>query len=326
MRDATDTQTPGSFAARRTPATAASIAQALLGIVLGVLILNACSSAPKTAQSPESSDSTRQTIASSPAQRSVPPFAPSLPETAASQPSWLPPPAPGPEPPAPPPDSEPPEADMPARAVGELITVNSQWHAPAFLKEGESDTIALSIGDVQRLQDRINATVPTVDPRAPLPVTVTAGTIVSAKLTVISSDAEVEPIDTIDKSIGDDVSILFSWAVKPKISGQLELLAFIDCPLGDGRAVTETVPFRISVRPVAPPSPSIGDRTRGLLDLLKDYWIQLTAIAGGLAAAARYGWRWWSRRDHRSTVQVEAPASGDDVDADIHGEPSVRSP
>jgi hypothetical protein len=214
---------------------------------------------------------------------------------------------------------------MPDSAIGDLITVNSVWHAPAFLKEGESDNIALRIGGIERLRDTINATVPTDIPRAPLPVTVTIGTIVSAKLTVISSDAEVEPVDTIDKSIADDVSILFSWSVKPKVAGDLELLAFIKCPRGDGSVVTETVPFRISVHPVVTPDPSIGDRTLGFLDVLKNYWIQFVAAAGLLAAAARYGSSWYGRRHPRPTAPVESTASGADVDAGVDSEPGVRS-
>ena len=104
------------------------------------------------------------------------------------------------------------------------------WHAPASLQEAETDNIALSIGDAQRLQAMINATVPTDVPRAPLPVDLTVGTVVRAKLTVISSDATVTPLDTIDKSIGDEVSLLFSWQVQPHVSGDLELQAFITCP------------------------------------------------------------------------------------------------
>jgi hypothetical protein len=214
---------------------------------------------------------------------------------------------------------------MPDRAIADLITVNSQWHAPEFLQEGESDNVALHIGSIQRLRDTINATVPTDVPRAPLPVTVTIGTIVSAKLTVISSDAEVEPVDTIDKSIADDVSILFSWSVKPKVAGDLELLAFIKCPRGDGSVVTETVPFRINVHPVVKPDPSIGDRTRGFLDSLKNYWVQFVAAASLLAAAARYGLRWYGRHHPRPAAPVEAAASGADVDAGADSEPGVRS-
>src|SRR4029079_17614500 len=101
-----------------------------------------------------------------------------------------------------------PTAPVPAppapRDVGRMITRNAEWHAPGFLSEGETDNIALSIGDVQRLRAMIDATVPTDVPRAPFPVNVTTGTIVRAKLSVIASDATVTPLDTIDKSIGDD--------------------------------------------------------------------------------------------------------------------------
>ncbi len=202
---------------------------------------------------------------------------------------------------------------MPDRTIKDLITVNSHWHAPEFLKEGESDT-SLRIGSIERLRDTINATFRRRATGA-LPITVTIGTIVSAKLTVISSDAEVEPVDTIDKSIADDVSILFTWSVKPKVSGDLELLAFIKCPRGDGSVVTETVPLRINVHPVVKPDPTTGDRIRGFLGTLKDFWLQYVSAASLLAAAAKYGWRWYGRRHPRPTAPVEVTAPAADVDA-----------
>ncbi len=90
----------------------------------------------------------------------------------------------------------------------------------------------------------VRATVPTDVPREPLPVTVTVGTIVRAKLSVIASDATVTPLDTIDKSIGDDVSILLSWQVQPTVT-------------------TET---------------GVGGWAHGVLDAVKNYWVQLTAL------------------------------------------------
>ncbi len=193
-----------------------------------------------------------------------------------------------------------------------MITSNAVWHAPAALKEGETESIALSIGDAQRLQEMIDATVPTDVPRSPLPVDVTVGTIVRAKLTVISSDATVTPLDTIDKSIGEQVSILFSWQVQPHVSGELELQAFITCPRADGGVTTETVPLRIAVHPSAKPEPGAGDRLHGLLDSVKNYWVQLTALAGALAAAVRFGLKWHRRR---------RPAAGQIADRQVapHG-------
>src|SRR5829696_7242498 len=57
-----------------------------------------------------------------------------------------------------PPAPAPPE---PRDTVRRLITRNAEWHAPAFLAEGQTDNIALSIGDAQRLRNLIDATVPT---------------------------------------------------------------------------------------------------------------------------------------------------------------------
>jgi hypothetical protein len=91
----------------------------------------------------------------------------------------------------------------------------------------------------------------------------------------------------------------------------------------------ENVPLRIRVHPAVTPAPSPGDRIRGFLELLKSYWIQITAAAGGLAAAARFGWRWYRRRNDRDH-QPGAPAEpGPDSDNGGPAEGSdtcVRSP
>lgn len=222
----------------------------------------------------------------------------------------------------------PPSAPAPPD-VGPLITRNAEWHAPAFLAEGKTDNIALSIGDAQRLQAMIRATVPTDVPREPLPVNVTVGTIVRAKLSVIASDATVTPLDTIDKSIGDDVSILFSWQVQPHVSTDLELQAVISCPGADGGVTTETVPLRIPVHPMEKPSAGVGGWLNGVLESVKNYWVQLTALAGGLAAAIRFATQWYRRRrqsarpkpSHVGSPEVPSghPKIGGDAETD--GEP-----
>jgi hypothetical protein len=200
-----------------------------------------------------------------------------------------------------------------------LVTENAVWHAPDFLTEGVTENIALSIGDAQRLQDAINATIPDDVARPPLPVDVTAGTVIRAKLTVISSDATISPLETLDRSIGDQVSLLFPWQIQPHVAGELKLQAIIFCPRADGSVTTENVPLRIrvhpAVKPPAPPpvTPSLGDRLRGFFDLLKNYWIQLTTIGGGLVAAGRYGWRWYSRRrGNEHPTPVAEPKTGAD--------------
>lgn len=111
-----------------------------------------------------------------------------------------------------------------------LITRNARWRGPPFLTEGVTDNIALIIGDAQALQDALNATVSTDVARPPVPVTVTVGTVVHAKLTVISSDATIKPLETIDKSIGENVNILFPWEIQPHIAGDLVLQATSPVP------------------------------------------------------------------------------------------------
>jgi hypothetical protein len=236
---------------------------------------------------------------------SLAPLEPSSPIAGSPLPVWSPT-APAPAP-TPTPVSEPPS--VPAEeAVQGLITRNAVWHAPASLKEGETENIALSIGDAQRLRDMINATVPSDVPRSPLPVNLTVGTVVRAKLAVISSDATVTPLDTIDKSIGGQVSLLFSWQVQPHVSGELELQALIMCPRQDGSVTTETVPFRITVQPLAKSDPGAGERLHGLLESVKNYWVQLMALVGGLAAAVRFGLQWY-RGHRRPAPEADEPIS-----------------
>ncbi len=197
-------------------------------------------------------------------------------------------------------------------AVQDLITRNARWHGPPFLTEGVTDNIALVIGDAQALQDALNATVPTDVARPPVPVTVTAGTVVHAKLTVISSDATITPLETIDKSIGENVNILFPWEIQPHIAGDLVLQATISCPRGDGSTTTENVPLRIPVHAAAKPGPGLGNRLHGFLDVLKTYWVQITTISGLVAAAARFGWKRYSRRgDHGDTADAGPGADSD---------------
>ena len=306
-------------------------------VALVGLVLAGCGSAGEPAQSPTPSRTLPATAASSPQQTYLPPgpespgleSPPFTVSTRAAPPSLL---------PAPPTteasDSTTNQAD---RAVQGLITQNAVWHAPDFLTQDTTENIALSIGDVQRLKDEIDATVPTDVPRSPLPVDVTVGTVVRAKLSVISSDATVTPLDTIDKSISDQVSLLFSWQIHPHVAGELNLQAIISCPRADGSVTTENVPLRILVHPVVkptppppppPPPPSLGDRVRGFFDLLQKYWVQLTAAGGVLAAAGRFVWRWHSRRrEHeQGTASGEPDPDSDKACPDTDSETTAVSP
>jgi hypothetical protein len=174
------------------------------------------------------------------------------------------------------------------QAVQRLVTRNATWQAPATLKVGKTDNIALAIGDVQSLRDEITRTVPTVWPRPPHEIEI--GSTVRAKLTAIASDATVGPLEPINKSIGEQTSILFPWQVTPLKPGELNLVAHIEFPLTDEHVTTETVPLFIPVDPVQEP----WSRTVG--DLIKNYWPQITAVGAALLAAARLGWGAYQRR------------------------------
>ena len=203
-----------------------------------------------------------------------------------------------------------------------LLTRSATWQAPGSLTVGHTDNVALAIGDAQALQDKIEATVPTVLPRPPESITI--GSIVRAKLTANSSDAEITPLEEQNDSIGEQTRVLFAWQVKPLVAGELTLTAYIECPLSDGHVTTQIVPLRIPVLPAAQPEVSIGDRAHGLLDAMKSYWAQLTALAAGLLTAARLGWRWYRRRgDNGPVLRVENGAdAGRTSPTESDGKPS----
>ena len=318
----TEANSTGMSTARCRPRISRRVVRVLPAMVLLVLFVAACGSssapsAPPSQAAPPSefTRTTQATAVTSPPQTSAPlpgppdtkpPQTPFVTTTSSGAPtSTL---TPGPTPP-------------PSHAVQGLITRNAQWRHPPFLTEGVTDNIALIIGDAQALQDAINANVPNGVAGPPVPVTVTVGTVVRAKLTVISSDAEIKPLDTIDKSIGENVNILFPWEIQPHIVGDLVLQATISCPRADGRITTENVPLRIPVHAAVKHEPGLSDRLHGFLELLKTYWVQITAISGVVAAAARFGWKWYGRRRvHGNTADAHTGA-----DSDKGGRPDTES-
>jgi hypothetical protein len=127
---------------------------------------------------------------------------------------------------------------------------------------------------------------------------------VRAKLTAIASDATVGPLEPINKSIGEQTSILFPWQVTPLKPGELNLVAHIEFPLTDEHVTTETVPLFIPVDPVQEPwSRKVGD-------FIKNYWPQITGGGAALLAAARFGWGWYQRRRNIPAAAAEEAKSG----------------
>jgi hypothetical protein len=185
------------------------------------------------------------------------------------------------------------------QAIEGLITRNATWQAPPSLQVNKTETVALAIGDVQALQDEITRAVPTVSPREPEAIEI--GSRVRAWLTAGESDASVAPLEAINKSMGEQTSILFRWQVTPLKAGDLILSAHIEFPLAD-YVDTQTVDLRI---PVAPAEQVKEPWTRTFQDLIKNYWVQLTTAGGALLAGARLGWGWYKRRQ---AVPVAAAA------------------
>jgi hypothetical protein len=199
------------------------------------------------------------------------------------------------------------------QAIEGLITRNAAWQAPASLQVNKTENVALSIGDVQSLQEEITRTVPTVSPRQPQEIDI--GSRVSASLVVGEQDAMVAPLEAIDKSIGEQTSILFSWQVTPLKAGELILSAHIEFPLAQGYVQTQIVPLRI---PAAPAEQVKQPWTRTFKDVITNYWVQLTTAGGALLAGARLGWGWYKRRravsagaavDEGPTVEQPSPTN-----------------
>jgi hypothetical protein len=216
-------------------------------------------------------------------------------------------PAPPPGPPGPPivatsEHRSPSEYQEVDQAIEGLITRNATWQAPPSLQVNRTETVALAIGDVPSLQAEISRVVPTVSPREPEEIEI--GSKVRAWLTAGESDATFTPLEAINRSMGEQTSILFRWQVTPLKAGDLILSAHIEFPLAD-YVDTQTLDLRI---PVAPAEQVKQPWIRTFLDVLKDYWIQLTAAGGALLAGARVGWGWYQRR---RTIPAAAAAEED---------------
>lgn len=188
------------------------------------------------------------------------------------------PPLPGPTDPNPAPGAVPPLAPAPEDLFkqfddksSQLVSEQSKWHAPEEFTVDESQMVGLQIGDSSELAADINALLPnTVSKAGPR---VQVGPTMTARLVASPSDAEVAPDDTIDRSTGSDIEVLFSWSVKPKRAGKLHLTAEVDVPLdGTSQKVHTTVPLDIVVA---------DTNAHRVKQLLSDYGPLLGLIGGG---------------------------------------------
>jgi hypothetical protein len=166
-----------------------------------------------------------------------------------------------------------------------LLSRDATWQAPSSLRVDETANIALSIGDAKSLRDEIANIVPTVEPRPPEKVNI--GSTVRVQLTADTSDASITPLEAIDNSIGEQTSMLFSWQVHPRKSGELILVAHIQFPLSNAGVRDQIVSLRIPV-----------DNTLShiFFSIVQNFWTQLVAVAGVAGTAAKFVWNWYRRR------------------------------
>jgi hypothetical protein len=189
-----------------------------------------------------------------------------------------------------------------------LLTRDARWQAPKSLRVDQTANIALSIGDTQALQNEIGVLVPTVAPRPAQPVKI--GSTVRVQLTADTADASITPLEAIDNSIGEQTSMLFSWRVHPHKTGQLLLVAHIEFPLANNDLRSQDVPLNITVDNTA---------SHFFLNIIENFWVQLTAIASLAGTAAKFIWSWYRRR------RAPGPVAPDKSDTGVKGEPVKHS-
>jgi hypothetical protein len=258
------------------------------GLFIAVVLAAAGCASESSVSSFQESSTVTQTATGSP--RPLPPGPqdePVLPDAGDSD-------ADGPVTSRPAPESEPSAYDRVDDDLQTMITRNADWQAPPFLTVGQTENIVLTIGDAQAFRAMIESAVPTVQPRAPIPVTI--GTDVRGTLSANASDATITPLESQNWSIGEDTRVYFSWQVKPLAAGELNISAYIESTVSGDRVSTQVVPLRIPVHPAAVQARGWGDRLSQWSELVKDYWLQITTAIGGLAAAGRFGWRRYRRQ------------------------------
>jgi hypothetical protein len=131
-----------------------------------------------------------------------------------------------------------------------LITTEATWQAPSSLTVDTTQRIGLSVGEGDRLKEKIDVLLPSTSPVSAGPVEV--GPTVRATLFATAEDADVSPSVAIDASTGSNIQMLWTWLVTPKRpTNRLTLTAHLEVPLSDGHVVTHDLSLTLPVKRTA---------------------------------------------------------------------------
>jgi hypothetical protein len=181
-----------------------------------------------------------------------------------------------------------------SNAMAGLITANASWHRPENLTVEESQLIGLEIGQSDAVAARISELLPnTVQSPAG---SVAVNSNVRARLIANPNDAEVFPNESLNASTPSDISLLWTWNVRPKRTTEsLLLTAHIEVPIAGGNTLSTDIPLHIPVRET--PSHWLSQ----VSNWISSHWAMLAgivAVAGAVAA-------WWRKR----TLKAESASS-----------------
>jgi hypothetical protein len=98
--------------------------------------------------------------------------------------------------------------------------------------------------------------------------------------------------------------------VHPHKTGQLLLVAHIEFPLANNDLRSQDVPLDITVDNTA---------SHFFLNIIENFWVQLTAIASLAGTAAKFIWSWYRRR------RAPGPVAPDNSDSGVKTEPVKHS-
>ena len=129
----------------------------------------------------------------------------------------------------------------------ELIATEATWQAPSSLTVDTTQRVGLSVGEGDKITEKINTLLPSTSPISAGPVEV--GPTVRATLFATAEDAEISPSVAIDASTGSNIQMLWTWLITPKRpTDRLTLTAHLEVPLSDGHVVTHDLSLTLPVK------------------------------------------------------------------------------
>jgi hypothetical protein len=185
------------------------------------------------------------------------------------------------------------------RAAAQMVHTVAQWQHPEHLTVGESERIALSIGQSDEIATKVDQLVK--DGVKTNAGEVKVGPTVRVTLQADPEDAEITPSDAVDASTGSTIAMLWTWLIKPKHpTDELILTAHMEIPLSDGHVATNDLPLSV---PVA--------RTVGYtVNQVFTNWATWASVGTSIAGIGG----WFLRRARRRR-KAAAPAPAESVSA-----------